>query len=68
MPKPSGSNDDKVWNYLNTVLNRRSWNSLTDAVIDQRSVRQLGSVGLALRRITVAGRLREGSKGANRLA
>ena len=68
MPKPRGSNDDKVLSYLKTVLDRRSWKSLTHAVIAQGSGIPLGSVGLALRRLDAAGRLREGSKGAYRLA
>ncbi len=68
IPKSLGSNDDKVGSYLKTVLDRRSWKSLTHAVIAQGSGIPLGSVGLALRRLAAAGRLREGSKGAYRLA
>lgn len=61
------SNDEKVMHFLKTALDRRSWKSLTHATIAQGAGIPLGSVGLALRRVALAGRVREGSKGAYRL-
>ncbi|MEO5658752.1 MAG: hypothetical protein ABIQ90_02995 [Polaromonas sp.] len=66
-PVHTGSNDEKVLSYLKTVLDRRSWKSLTQLTIAGGSGIPLGSVGLALRRLAAAGLLREGSKGAYRL-
>lgn len=61
------SNDEKVLHFLKTALDRRSWKSLTHATIAQGAGIPLGSVGLALRRMALAGRVREGGKGAYRL-
>lgn len=66
-PPRQSSNDEKVLGYLKTVLDRRSWKTLTQAGIASGSGIPLGSVGLALRKLTAAGKLREGSKGAYRL-
>ena len=66
-PQRQSANDEKVLGYLKTVLDRRSWKSLTQASIANGSGIPLGSVGLALRRLAVAGKLREGSKGSYRL-
>lgn len=66
-PVHASSNDEKVLGYLKTVLDRRSWKSLTQRTIAGGSGIPLGSVGLALRRLAVAGLLREGSKGSYRL-
>lgn len=61
------SNDEKVLGYLKKVLDRRSWRSLTHGAIAQGAGIPLGSVGLALRRMVAAGKVREGNKGAYRL-
>lgn len=66
-PHRQSRNDAKVLGYLKTVLDRRSWKFLTQADIANGSDIPLGSVGLALRRLAVAGILREGNKGAYRL-
>ncbi|MEO7160746.1 MAG: hypothetical protein ABJA84_09620 [Polaromonas sp.] len=68
-PKPArqSANDEKVLGYLKTVLDRRSWKTLTQAGIASGAGIPLGSVGLALRKLLAAGSLREGSKGAYRL-
>lgn len=63
----TSSNDEKVLRYLKTVLDRRNWRSLTHAAIAQGSGIPLGSVGLALRRMAAAEKVREGNKGAYRL-
>jgi hypothetical protein len=66
-PVHTSSNDEKVLGYLKTVLDRRSWKSMTQLTIAGGSGIPLGSVGLALRRLAAAGLLREGSKGFYRL-
>jgi hypothetical protein len=66
-PARLSPNDMKVLAYLKTVLDRRSWQSITHATLSQASEIPLGSVGNALRRLIASGSLLEDSKGAYRL-
>lgn len=61
-------NDQKVFGYLQSVLDRRSWKSLTQSAISRAAGIPLGSVGLALRRLVVVGKLRTGTRGTYRLS
>lgn len=64
---PRRSNDEKVMDFLTSVLDRRSWKALPHSVLAEGAGIPLGSVGLALRRAVAAGKLREGAKGFYRL-
>ena len=61
-------NDQKVLGYLQSVLDRRSWKSLTQSAISRAAGIPLGSVGLAVRRLAVVGKLRTGTRGTYRLS
>ncbi|MGH8647123.1 MAG: hypothetical protein ACREX4_22775 [Gammaproteobacteria bacterium] len=61
-------NDEKVLGYLNGVLDRRSWKSVTHATIAEAADIPRGSIGATLSRLIEKGDLREGSKGSYRLA
>lgn len=66
-PQRLSHNDEKVLGYLKSVLDRRSWKSLTQATIAKMAGIPVGSVGLALRRLVAGGAVREGNKGTYRL-
>ena len=66
--KGLSANDTQVLTYLQTVLDRRSWTRLTQAGMAAGSAIPLGSIGLALRRLTGMGRVLEGTKGRYKLA
>ena len=67
-PQRLSANDEKVLAYLKTVLDRRSWTTLSQAAIAQGAGIPTGSVGLAIRRVVAAGAVREKGKGTYRLA
>lgn len=67
-PRRMSGNDEKVLAYLTQVLDRRSWKPYTQAVIGQEAGVALGSVGMSLRRLLAAGKIREREKGRFKLA
>lgn len=61
------ANDHKVLAYLKTVLNTHSWTPLTGAAVAKGAGMPLGSVGISLKKVVLAGAVRKTGKGSFQL-
>ncbi len=62
------SNDNKVLDYLKTVLTTDTWTALTGATVAQGAAMPLGSVGVSLKKVVAAGAVRKSGRGSYQLA
>ncbi len=61
------SNDSRVLDYLKTVLKTDSWTTLTGAAVAQGAAMPLGSVGISLKKVVLAGAVLKSGKGSYQL-
>jgi hypothetical protein len=61
-------NDSKVLDYLKTVLKTDAWTDLTGAAVAQGAGMPLGSVGISLKKVVLAGAVKKTGKGSYQLA
>ncbi|RFO97368.1 hypothetical protein DIC66_09600 [Rhodoferax lacus] len=61
-------NDSKVLDYLKTVLKTDTWTDLTGAAVAQGAAMPLGSVGISLKKVVLAGAVKKTGKGSYQLA
>jgi len=61
------SNDRRVLDYLKTVLKTDSWTTLTGAAVAQGAAMPLGSVGISLKKVVLAGAVLKSGKGSYQL-
>jgi hypothetical protein len=62
------SNDNKILDYLKTVLKTDSWTKLTGAAVATGAGMPLGSVGISLKKVVLAGAVKKTGKGSYQLA
>lgn len=67
-PAPLSGNDRKVLDYLKTVLTSDAWTPLTGAAVAQGASMPLGSVGISLKKVVLAGAVRKRGRGSYQLA
>lgn len=61
-------NDHRILDYLKTVLKTDEWTKLTGASIAQGANMPLGSVGISLKKVVLAGAVKKTGKGSYQLA
>jgi hypothetical protein len=61
-------NDSRVLDYLKTVLKTDTWTDLTGAAVAQGAAMPLGSVGISLKKVVLAGAVKKTGKGSYQLA
>lgn len=61
------SNDSKVLDYLKTVLKTDAWTTLTGAAVAKGAAMPLGSVGISLKKVVLAGAVMKTGKGSYQL-
>jgi hypothetical protein len=71
--KPAGSvaltaNDNKVLDYLKTVLQPGAWTAVTGASVSKGADMPLGSVGISLKKVIAAGAVKKKGRGSYQLA
>ena len=62
------ANDEKVWAYLQRVLNQGGWTQITQAAIAKGAGIPNGSIAVSIKRLQQAGRVTEGERSHYRLA
>jgi hypothetical protein len=62
------SNDSKLLAHLKTVLTTDSWTKLTGAVVAAGAGMPLGSVGISLKKVVLAGAVKKTGRGSYQLA
>jgi hypothetical protein len=69
-PKPVTltANDSKVLDYLKGVLKVDSWTTLTGAAVAQGAGMPLGSIGISLKKVVLAGAVKKSGRGSYQLA
>jgi hypothetical protein len=69
-PKPVTltANDSKVLDYLKGVLKADSWTVLTGAAVAQGAGMPLGSIGISLKKVVLAGAVKKTGRGSYQLA
>lgn len=66
-PATLTANDNKVLDYLKTVLKTDAWTPLTGAAVAQGANMPLGSVGISLKKVVQAGAVKKTGKGSYQL-
>lgn len=71
--KPAGpvgltANDNKVLDYLKTVLKPGAWTAVTGAAVSKGADMPLGSVGISLKKVIAAGAVKKKGRGSYQLA
>jgi hypothetical protein len=61
------SNDNKVLDYLKTVLKADEWIAVTGAAVAQGAAMPLGSVGISLKKVVQAGAVKKKGKNSYQL-
>ena len=61
------SNDNKVLDYLKTVLKAGEWTALTGASVSQGANMPLGSVGISLKKVVESGAVKKKGRGSYQL-
>jgi hypothetical protein len=69
-PKPITltANDSRVLDYLKGVLKADSWTTLTGATVAQGAGMPLGSIGISLKKVVLAGAVKKTGRGSYQLA